>query len=156
MDLNSDYSSRSPDDLRHLPHFDEREIKLRWHKDWWDGPETGTISFREQVYWFQTYCDSDEPPYPSYFLAYLLSAEETVLADSWSAEHERFRSAWTPLANDPKTHDSIQTKELTAKWKAHEERLPDYTNREPVAWFRTGSNASFYAVQLTPKPTSDL
>ncbi len=156
MDLNSDYSNRSPDDLRHLPHFDECAIKLRWHKDWWDGPKTGTISFQGQVYWFQIYCDSEEPSYPSYFLAYPLSAEEIAFADCWSAEHERLRTAWMPLANDPKTQDSLETKELTAKWKAHEESLPDYSNRGPAAWFQTGANPSFYAVELTPKPTSDL
>lgn len=156
MDLNSDYSSRSPDDLRHLPHFDEREIELRWHKDWWDGPQTGAISFQGQVYWFQIYCDSDEPPYPSYFLAYLLSAEETVFADRWSAEHERLRTEWMPLANDPNNQNSRELTELTAKWKAHDECLPDYANREPAAWFRTGSNPSFSAVQLTRNPTSEL
>ena len=133
------------------PRYNEQEVAFRWRVDWWDGPINGSISYRSARYWFEFYCDTDEPGGSYYYLVYPLSNEEADFADSWSAENERFRDKWMPLANSPATKDSIATADIAAKWKTHEERLPDYTGRGPVAWFLSGTNPDFYAIHVYRK-----
>jgi hypothetical protein len=77
-----------------------------------------------------------------------LSKEEADLADAWSAENERFRSEWMPLGNNRATKDLPTTADIAARWKAHEASLPNYSDRQPIAWFASGSNADFYGIQL--------
>src|SRR5262245_51470080 len=126
--------NRSPDDLLKYSRFDEREVVYRWRKDWWDGPLNGSIAYHGNRYWFDFYCDTDEPGNPYYYLVYPLTVEEADFADAWSTENERFRTEWIPLGNDQATKDLPSTKEIAAKWEAHAARLPNYANREPVAW----------------------
>ena len=148
MPRESNQVNRSPDDLLKYPRFDERELVYRWRKDWWDGPMNGSILHRGCRYWFNFYCDTDEPGSPFYYLVFPLSEEEADFADSWSVQNERFRAEWGPLGNDPTTKDLATTKDIAARWKAHEIRLPNYSDRQPVAWFVSGSNSSFYGVQF--------
>jgi hypothetical protein len=152
MPRESNQIDRSPDDLLKYPRFDEREIGYRWRVDWWDGPLNGSISYRGVRHWFEFYCDTDEPGNPYYYLVYPLSNEEADFADSWSAENERYRHEYVPLVNNTPAKDLRKAAEVAAKWKVHEELLPDYTAREPVAWFASGANSSFYGVQLQKKP----
>jgi hypothetical protein len=151
MPRESNQIDRSLDDLLKYPRYDEREVAYRWRVDWWDGPMNGSVSYRGGRYWFEFYCDTDEPGNPYYYLVYPLSNEEADFADSWSAENERFRHEWMPLANDPATKDLPATADIAAKWKALEEHLPDYTRREPVAWFVSGANPDFYGIQVHKK-----
>jgi len=148
MPPESNQIDRSPEDLLKYSRFDEREVIYRWRKDWWDGPINGSISYRGRRYWFDFYCDRDEAGNPYYYLVYPLTDEEADFADSWSEENERFRADWMPLGNDPTTKDLPATTDIAARWKVHEMRLPSYSDREPVAWFVSGSNSSFYGVQL--------
>lgn len=148
MPRKSHQIGRSPDDLRKYPRFDEREVIYRWHDDWWDGPMNGSISYRGQRYWFDFYCATSEPGNPCYYLVYPLTIEEADLADSWSAENERFRTDWMPLGNDPTTRELPSTQEIAAKWKTHDSRLQNYSNRQPVAWFISGFNSAFYPMQI--------
>jgi hypothetical protein len=148
MPRESNQSDRSANDLLKYQRFDEKEVTYRWHKDWWDGPRNGSISYRGQRFWFDFYWDTDEPGSPYYYFVYPLTTEEADFADSWSAENERFRSEWMPLGNDPARRDLPSTKEVEVRWKAHESRLPNYSDRQPLAWFISGTNASFYGVQV--------
>ena len=120
----------------------------RWCVDWSDGPINGSISYRGDRYWFEFYCDTDEPGNPYYYLIYPLSKGEADFADAWSKENKRFGAEWTPLANDPMTRDLPATAELEAKWKVHRANLPNYSEGLPVAWFVSGSNPSFYGVEV--------
>ena len=148
MPRESNQPDRSPDDLLKYPCFDEREITYRWHKNWWDGPVNGSISYRGERYWFEFYCDTDEPNNPFYYLVYPLSKEEADSADDWSAKNERFRAEWMPLGDNPATKDTSTTAEIAARWKAHDASLPNYSDRLPIAWFASGSNSDFFGVQL--------
>ena len=147
-DFNED---RSPADLLDYPRFDEREVIFRWRKEWYDGPINGAIFYQGARYWFDFYCDTDEPGNPYFYLVYPLTSEEADFADRWSTDNEGFRQAWGPLANDPTTKDLPQTKEITAKWKEHEKLLPNYSDRIPVAWFVSGANQDFYGVKVYKK-----
>jgi|GEM_PF-2969039 len=148
MPRESNQVNRSPDDLLKHPRFDEKEVVYRWRNDWWDGPINGSISYRGQRFWFDFYCDTEEPGNPLYYLVFPLTETEADFADAWSAENERFRTEWMPLGNDPATKDIPSTKEIAVRWKAHEGRLPNYSDRPPVAWFISGSNSSFYGIQV--------
>ena len=148
MPRESNQIDRSPDDLVKYSRFDERDVVYRWRNDWWDGPMNGSIEYRGTRYWFEFYCDTDEPGNPYYYLVYPLTVEEADFADAWSAENERFRAQWMPLGNDEAMKELPSTKEIAAKWQAHASRLPHYPNREPVAWFISGVNPSFYGIQL--------
>jgi hypothetical protein len=148
MPRESNQVNKSPDALLKYPRFDEREITYRWRKDWWDGPMNGSIAYRGERFWFQFYCDTDEPGNPYYYLVYPLSTEEADFSDWWSAENERLRSEWMPLGNEPVKRDLPSTKEVEARWAAHDARFPNYSDRQPVAWFISGANADFYGVQL--------
>jgi hypothetical protein len=148
MPRESNRLGHSPEDLLKYPHFDEKEVTYRWRKDWWDGPINGSISYRGQRFWFEFYCDTEEPGNPVYYLVFPLTEEEADFADAWSAENERVRREWMPLGNDPTTKDLSSTKEIEARWKAHEGHLPKYSDRQPVAWFISGLNSSFYGIQL--------
>jgi hypothetical protein len=148
MPRESNQIDRSPDDLLKYPRYDEREVTYRWRVDWWDGPLNGSVSYRGRRYWFEFYCDTDEPNNPYYYLVYPLSDEEADFADAWYVENERFRSEWMPLGNNPTTKDSPAAAAIAAEWKAHEGRLPDYTGHKPVAWFVSGANDDFYGVQV--------
>jgi len=108
----------------------------------------GLISFRGHRFWFNFYCDTDEPGNPYCYLVYPLSTEEADFADSWSAENERLRSEWMPLGNDPAKRDLPSTKQVEARWKAHEASLPNYADRQPVAWFISGTHPDFYGMQV--------
>ena len=149
MPRESNQVNRSPADLLKYPRFDERKIAFRWSKDWWDGPINGSITYEGLFYWFDFYCDTEEPGNPYYYLAFPLSNQEAAAADSWSAENERLLLEWRPLGNDPQTRDLPSTQNIAAKWKEHEALLPNYSQREPVGWFVSGSNSSFYGVQLS-------
>jgi hypothetical protein len=150
MPRESNQVDRSPDDLLKYPRFDERQVVLRWAWEWWDGPVNGSISYRDDRYWFEFYCDTDEPGYPYYYLVYPLTVEEVDFADTWRAEYKRFQDQWVPLANDAVKRDLPSTKQLAAEWETHASKLPRYSDRQPVAWFETGSNPSFYGIQVQP------
>lgn len=146
----SNQNGLSPDDLLRFPRFDERAISMRWHHQWWDGPLDGMIEYGGEQYWFGFYCDTDEPRNPYYYLVYPLSAEEVGVAEEWSRIHKKFGEEWRPLANHPDTRMLPSTEALGQRWEAHRARLPDFTEREPVAWFSSGANPSFYGVQIEP------
>ncbi len=148
MPQESNQIDRSPGDLLKYSRFDEKEIICHWSKDWWDGPMNGLISYRGQRYWFEFYCDTHEPGNPYYYLVFPLTEKEANLADAWSDENERFRQEWMSLGNDPATKHMPSTREIEIRWHAHEHLLPNFTDREPGAWFTSGSNSSFYGVQL--------
>lgn len=150
MRRSSNQIDRSPDDLLRLPQFDERTVAIRWHHAWFDGPFDGTIRYEAKDYWFSFYCDTDEPRNPFYYLVYPLSAEELRAADEWSRVHEKFGAEWRPLANNPDTKALPSTEDLGQRWEAHRASLPDFTKREPIAWFSSGVNSLFYGVQIEP------
>jgi len=83
MTRESNQIDRSPDDLLKHPRFDENEVVYRWRKDWWDGPINGSISYQGRRYWFDFYCDTDEPGNPYYYLVFPLTDQEADLADAW-------------------------------------------------------------------------
>ena len=138
---------RSPSDLLKYPHLEEREVELRWSKDWWDGPMNGSITYRGRRCWFEFYCD-DEEGVQSYYLVYPLTDEQADFADAWADVNARLAEEWRPLANDPTGRDSAAFKSLTAKWEAHDAGLPDYTVQQPIGWFVSGANAAFYGIQV--------
>lgn len=150
MPRESNQIDRSPDDQLKYPQLDERRVHHRWSKEWWDGPLDGLVIYQGVRYWFSFYCDTDEPGNPYYYLAYPLTEAEADFANSWSAKNEQYRKEWIPLGNCPETKGSTAEREIAAQWKLHDAMLPDYTKREPVAWFVSGANASFYGVQIKP------
>jgi hypothetical protein len=154
MPTESNQINRSPDDLSSLPKFNEEEVVYRWHKDWWDGPINGSILYKDCRYWFNFYCDTDEPGNPYYYQVYPLNNDEANDADAWSVERERFRTEWMPLANNPATKNLPVTKDLAARWKSHEIQLPDFSGRQPVGWFMSGSNGSFHGIKMHKEPSS--
>jgi hypothetical protein len=141
----SNQINRTPHDLLKHPRFDEKEVVYRWRKDWWDGPLNGLISYRGQRYWFDFYCETDEPGEPRYFLAFPLSEEEANFADAWSDENERHRDEWKRLAM---ISASPPSEETARRWESHDASLPDLSDRPPVGWFIDGQNSSFYAIQI--------
>ena len=144
---------RSPNDLLKYPRLEEREVTLRWRKDWWDGALNGSVSYRGSRYWFEFYCD-DEEGVQYFYLVYALSDEQADFADAWADENARLGEKWRPLANDPTRRESAAFKSLSERWKAHDMELPDYTGGRPIGWFASGSNTAFYAVQVHP-PNGD-
>jgi len=146
----SNQEDRPLSQLAKYPQIDERLVKICWHKDWWDGPVDGCIVYGGARYWFSFWCDTDAPRNPYYYFIYPLSDQESAIADAWSKKNEEFAKKWRPLANDPAMKDSEEVKAVGTKWRVHFETLPDFTQREPVGWFCSGSNSSFYAVEVKP------
>ena len=145
----SNQEGRPLTELAKYPCWDERRVEIRWHKEWWDGPTDGSILFENVRYWFSFWCDTDAPRNPYYYFVYPLSREEADLADEWAERNEEFSRKWVPLANDPKTKDSEELSAIGAEWTLHNAQLPDFTKREPVAWFCSGDSPSFYGVEIT-------
>jgi len=143
-----DQIDRSPDDLLKYPSFNGCDVVLRWSKDWWDGPLNGSISYEGTRYWFDFYCDTDEPRNPYYYLVYRLTEAEADFADRWSVENKRIGAIWGPLANDSELRKTPAFEAASAEWKAHIASFPNYSDREPVAWFDSRSNRAFYPIQV--------
>jgi hypothetical protein len=151
MKRESNQIDRSPDDLHAYPHLDERAVVFRWHKGWFDGPLNGSISHEGTRYWFDFYCDTEEPGCPSYFRVFPLTEQEADFADAWSTENKRFQAEW----QDQRTKDLAATEAVEVKWKEHEARLPSYSEREPVGWFIDGANSAFYGIQVFKAQSAD-
>ena len=140
-ELHSKY--RSPEDLKALPQWDEKEVALLWRIDWFDGPLNGMMAYRGGHYWFDICCDADEGPC-SYYLVFETSGDEFDSAKArhkaWIEQNVEWEKAGRP---DPREFFNDVGKE------------PSLAHREPVAWFSSGSNRAFYGgPQVVPRPVS--
>lgn len=145
MEHEADEKERSPEDLLKYPCFDEKEVVYLWRKDWWDGPLNGTVFYRECRYWFDLYCENGRD---YYYLVFPLSREEGEVADAWHNELESLAKSWSALYEDPTTRRSAAIEAIADRIDAHHRRLPDFSTRSPVAWFVSGSNSSFYPIEV--------
>lgn len=143
-------SEPTPNDLPPELRVPEREIKLLYSIDWWDGPINGLAKRGDRYFWFEFYCDDGYGRDYFYRLHPIPASEEKATLD-WFARYKDYQQRWMPLANDPATRDSSSTKALTEEWQIFTASRVDYASHPYTGWFCSGANASFYGVQITPK-----
>jgi hypothetical protein len=74
------------DYLENLNNIDRQEVKLLWSYDWWDGPISGMLIYREEKCWFQLFTDSDDPEVeklPRRYLVIELSKDQLEEKEHW-------------------------------------------------------------------------
>jgi hypothetical protein len=143
-------SDPTPSDLPAELRVPEREVELLYSIDWWDGPLSGLAKHKGRYFWFQFYCDDgDGKDY--FYRLHAIPASEEEAALAWFARYKDYQRRWIPLGNDPATCDLPSTKALQDEWQSFGDSRFDYASRPWTAWFCSGENASFYAVQITKK-----
>lgn len=141
-----EYESGENEELAELekyPRWDEGEVKLLWHKIWFDGPINGLVDYRGARYWFDFWCDTAEPGNPFYYFAYPLSVAEVEALEAWRALEVELKRAWSATLSD----------EAFEAWSGHGKTFPEVTRRTPVGWFWSHYNPGFQAIHVVKAPT---
>jgi len=133
----------SLDDLKSLPQWNGRDVTLLWHSVWCDGPIRGMISYKGVSYWFDA-CADDEEGICTFYLVFPVTDAETAQSAAWTEA----RKAFNALPMEPQQQRHQAALDL-------DKSTPDLSNREPIAWFSSGHNRSFDAIQVFyPSPTT--
>jgi len=128
-------------DISCLPQINERELRILWHVDWWDGALTGLLEYRGQKCWFhfhhedETRCEQGGTSHYHYVL-YALTPQQITDAETWY----RSRGHW-----DPKTQAWVGRDQ-----SLHNEswNCPDLSLSMRIGWFKDGRNPEFYGIRV--------
>ena len=136
----------TPDNYRDLPQIPFADVKLLWHDNFWDGPLSGLLLWRNERLWFQMQEEYEPPggvepvPWPWYrrFLVIRLTAGQLGEEEQW---HELFRrcvGTHTDYRHDETTEPAtVHPKEQWAEfYDAYNRRVPpNLSANEVVGWF---------------------
>lgn len=145
-DLPKDY-------LTKLPQIDEKEVRILWHNDYYDGPRNGVLLYQGKVYWFQIQddiCDllphsdevneAEESGY-NRFLVIELTDEQFQEEKYWN---ELFRQKvgthWDYDENGNPIKGELRSGETWKEfYSAAKNRKPlDLSNNAVIGWFEWG------------------
>ncbi len=50
--------SNKPEGFRVVPQVSREAVRLIWHSDFWDGPQSGLLELNGERYWFQVIAEN--------------------------------------------------------------------------------------------------
>jgi hypothetical protein len=142
------------DYYRQLPQIDERDVRLLWHNDYYDGPLNGILLYQGKMCWFQIFHalrtdevrsreDKDGIAWNDHFVRYLLVelSEEQVKEEKYW--HELFQKKVSTRSdydeNGHRKTGEVKPKEMWNEfYEPYKMRKPsDLSNNLVLGWFQT-------------------
>lgn len=75
-----------------VPFAAKHDVRLLWHCDYWDGPRSGMLEYREERCWFELISENDDPDLIQWYRRFAiirLTSEQLAEEERW---HELFRT----------------------------------------------------------------
>jgi antitoxin (DNA-binding transcriptional repressor) of toxin-antitoxin stability system len=121
----------APDGYIAVPQIPGDQVQILWHVDFWDGPRSGVLLYRDERYWFEVVAenDSDGGDWYRRFAVVRLTAQELAEEQRWE---QLFREK---VGYNPELQPRERWHEFYNPYKS---RTPlDLSRNEVLGWFES-------------------
>lgn len=128
----------TPEKRDQLPKVSRDDLRIVWQVDYWDGPRSGVMAYRDQMVWFEVFDEPDEPDVFRRFLLIALTPEQLAEERYWN---ELFRKKvgthWDYDDSGNWVRGSLRPKETQGEfYEPYRKRAPqDFSENEIIGWF---------------------